>query len=114
MPLELKLITNSDDFLDMGLDLMNPKFGPRHLEYSDNKEEYRKGWCRKDIENYKGGWPKGLAEFYIGERSSKLKGYQHGRGILITAYFIYIGYFNYGRKTGKNIKILNEGSFEVG
>ena len=77
MPFELKEVA-SNDFLDMGKDLMNPERGPRYFKCSDRKEH---------------GWYEG--DFYIGEWSSKTKK-PHGRCIYMYSCFTVIGYFNNG------------------
>ncbi len=69
MPLELTLI-HTDDFLDMGKDLMNPKLGSRYFKYSDNRKEH--GFLGSDY-------------YYIGEWSTNTKK-PHGRGISINIF----------------------------
>ncbi len=98
MLLELKEVA-SDDFLDMGKDLINPEWGPRYFKYSAIEEDqyFTKG------------------DYYIGEWSTATNE-PHGRGIQIDNKFncIRIGYINNGDWTGKYIFIWNNGDFLVG
>lgn len=84
----------------MGTDLMNPKWGPRHVAYSYNEEEH-------------GQYGRVL---YTGECSNDTNE-PHGRGIQIyDSGAIFIGYFYNGEKadTGKYIRIDSNGDFVVG
>jgi hypothetical protein len=96
MSLELKEVA-SNDFLDMGKDLMNPNWGRRYFKYSDKKQEH----------GFK------LGDLYIGEWSTTTNK-PHGRGIHIDSYGLSIGYFNNGDYTGKYTTIYKNGGFDVG
>ena len=88
-----------DDFMVIGSDLLNPKFGPRYMKYSGNQQEH--GWT--DDDRYFGEWSLATQK-------------PHGRGIRIYKDgAIRIGHWDNGvYADGRYIQIYSNGRFDVG